>query len=93
MPLVLSLSGSVGKECFMLHKHMPQKITNKTGERYQKIMSIIRCKLLFLSRQSCSLCIRVSRLLQKSEFVHNFGTICLSDVCDLSNSKDEEHSS
>ena len=92
MPLVLSLSGSVGNECFMLHKHMPQKITNKTGERYQKIMSIIRCKLSFLSRQSCSLCIRGRRLLQKSEFADNFGTTCLSDVCELSNSKDEEHS-
>ena len=46
--LAFSVSGSVGKECSMFHKHMAQKIPNKTGERYEEIMPIIKCTLSFL---------------------------------------------
>lgn len=70
--LVFSLSGSVGKECSMLHKHMAQKIVNITGERYEKIMSIIRCIMSFLILQFCSICIRGSGSLQKSELFDDF---------------------
>ena len=45
IPLVFSVSGSVGIECSMFHKHMAQKIANKTGERYEEVMSIVRCTL------------------------------------------------
>ena len=51
IPLVFSVSGSVGKEGSMFHKHMAQKIAKKTGERYEEVMSIIRCTLYFLFLQ------------------------------------------
>ena len=71
-PLVFSVSGSIGKECSMFHKHIAQNITSKTGERSEKIMSIIRCALSFLILRCFSMCIRGSRSLQKSELVGDF---------------------
>ena len=62
-PLVFSVSGSVGKECFMLHERMTQKIANKTGEQYDKIISIIRSTIYFLILPFCSTCIRGDRSL------------------------------
>ena len=56
-PLVFSVSVSIGKEYSMFHQHMTQKITSKTCERYEKIMSIIRYTLSFLISQSRYLCI------------------------------------
>ena len=72
-PLVFSVSGRVGKEC-SISTNMTQKIANKKGERYEKIMSIIRCIyiLSFLILRLCSMCIRGSRSLQKPERVDNF---------------------
>ena len=54
----------------LYHKHMAQKIVNEIGERYEKIMSSIRCTLSFLIWRS--MFIRESRSLQKSEFVDDF---------------------
>ena len=68
-PLVFSVSGSVGKECSMFHKRMAQKIANKTGERYEEVMPIVRCTLSFLFLQSCSMCMEVSKSLQKYQLV------------------------
>ena len=88
-----SVSRSFGKECFMFHKHMAQRIASKTGERYEKIMSIIRCTLWFLILRCCSMCIRGSGSLQKSGIVYDF-VICdaLSDlVAFLQFGKREKH--
>ena len=52
-PLVFSLSGGISTECSMFHKHIAEKIAVKTEERYEKILSIIRCKLSFLILRSC----------------------------------------
>ena len=42
----------------MLHKHIAQKIANKTEEIYEKVQRLIRCKLSFLILRSVLLCIR-----------------------------------
>ena len=42
------LAGGEGPETSMLDKHIVQKIANKTEEKYEKIQTLIRCKLSFL---------------------------------------------
>ena len=44
-PLVFSVSGVLGKECYMFHKHMAGKIAKKFNESYEKVITVIRCKL------------------------------------------------
>ena len=65
-PLVFSVNGSTGKECSMFHKHLAEMIATKSGERYEKIISIIRCRLSFLILKSSLMCIRGSRSFDKS---------------------------
>ena len=45
---VFSLTGGEGPETSMFHKHIAQKIANKTEEKYEKVQTLIRCKLSFL---------------------------------------------
>ena len=80
-PLVFSVSGILGKECSMFHKHISQKIANKTGEIYEEIMFIIRCALSLLILRSRSLCIRGSSSLQKSELVDDFAIVYDRSKC------------
>ena len=47
-PLVFSLNGGIAKECLKIHKFVAEKIANKSGCRYEKFLSIIKCKLSFL---------------------------------------------
>ena len=44
-----------------IHKHLAEKISRKTEERYEKVISVIRCKLSFIILKSALLCIRGSR--------------------------------
>ena len=44
-PLVFSLSNVLGKECSVFHKHMAEKIAKKFNEIYEKVITVIRCKL------------------------------------------------
>ena len=60
-PLVFSVSGVLGKECSMFHKHMAEKIAKKFNESYEKVVTVIRCKLSFIILRSALLCIRGSR--------------------------------
>ena len=55
--LVFSLTGGIGPETSMFHKHIAQKIANKTDEKYEKVQTLIRCKLSFLILRSVLLCI------------------------------------
>ena len=64
-PLVFSLTGGKGPETFILHKHIAQKIANKTEERYEKVQTLIRCKLSFLILRPLLLRIRGSRSISK----------------------------
>ena len=38
-PLILSVSGGIGKECSMFHKHVAERLGIKTGKSYEKIIS------------------------------------------------------
>jgi hypothetical protein len=64
-PLVFSVNGSIGAECLKFHKHLADMISLKNGERYERILSIIRCKLSFLILKSSLMCIRGSRSYNK----------------------------
>ena len=55
-PLVFSVNGGMGKECSMYHKHIAEKISTKTEERYEKVLSMIRCKLSFIILRACLMC-------------------------------------
>ena len=60
-PLVFSISGSVGSECSKFHKQIANAIALKSEERYERIYSIIRCRISFLILRSALMCIRGSR--------------------------------
>ena len=60
-PLVFSVNGGVGPECERFHKHIAEKIAEKTGESYGYVISWIRCKLSFLHLRAALICVRGSR--------------------------------
>ena len=68
-PFVFSLTGGEFPETSMFHKHIAQKIANKTEEKYEKVQTLIRCKLSFLILRSVLLCIRGSRSISKDSIV------------------------
>ena len=57
----------------MFHKHAAERLEIKTGERYEKIISPIRCKLSFLILKLALMCVRGSRS-------HNLKTIDESEL-------------
>ena len=59
-PLVFPSTGGKDPETSMLHKHIAQKMANKTEEKFEKAQTLIRCKLSFLILRSVLLCIRGS---------------------------------
>ena len=70
-PLVFSLTGGEGPETSMFHKPVAQKIANKTEEKYEKVQTLVRCKLSFLILRSVLLCIRGSCSISKDSVVLN----------------------
>ena len=68
-PLVFPLTGGEGPETSMFHKHIAQKIANKTEEKYEKVQALIRYKLFFVILRSVLLCIRRSRSISKDSVV------------------------
>lgn len=60
-PLVFSLNGGVGPEAAAFHKHVADRISEKHGEKYDKVMAWIRCKLSFIILRACLTCLRGSR--------------------------------
>ena len=84
-PLVFSLNGGIGTECSMFHKHVAEKIANKTDECYEKIISFIQCKLSFLIIRSCLLCIRGSRShrVTKEKELDDFEIAVGASKCDV----------
>ena len=60
-PLVLSMNGGMAKECLKFYKFVAEKIANKSGCRYEKVLSIIKCKLSFLNIRASLMCVRDSR--------------------------------
>ena len=60
-PLIFSLTGGEGPEASMFHKYIAQKISARTKEKYDRVLSQIRCKLSFLIFRSILICVRGSR--------------------------------
>ena len=58
-----SVSEGMGKDCSMFPKHVAERLAIKTGERYEKLISTIRCKLSFLIFKSALICVRGIRSL------------------------------
>ena len=56
-----SLVFSVSKESSMFHKHITEKTAQKFNESYEKVITVIRCKLSFTILRSALLCIKGSR--------------------------------
>ena len=48
-------------ECEKFHKHLAEKIAEKSGEKYSKVISWIRCKLSFLILKAALMCVRGRR--------------------------------
>ena len=64
----------------MFHKHVAVRLAIKTGERYEAIISTIRCKLSFLIFKSALMCITGSqghnlKTMEKFEFVSHLARI------------------
>lgn len=60
-PIVVTVKGVVGQEASRFHKALAEKISNKTGERYDDVTRLIRTKISFLVLRSALLCLRGSR--------------------------------
>ena len=82
-PLVFSINGSVGSECSIFHKHIANMIALKTEERYEKIFSIIRCRLSFLILRSSLMCIRGSRSTKTNWNIDDFEIACRTTRCEM----------
>ena len=59
--LTVSLNGGVGNECSKFHKHIAERIATKSGDRYETVLTWMRCKLSFFVLRGALLCIRGSR--------------------------------
>ena len=59
-PLVFFVNGGMAKECLKFHKVVAEKIANTPGCRYEKVISIFKCKLSFLILRASPMCVRGS---------------------------------
>ena len=77
-PLVFSVTGGEGPETSAFHSHLAAKIASKTEDRYEKVITLIRCKLSFLILRSALACLRGSRPFTSrgSAMVDDFSLTC-----------------
>ena len=59
-PLVYSSTVGEDPETSMFHKHIAQNYSQKNEEKYEKVLSLIRCKLSFSILRSVLTCVRGS---------------------------------
>ena len=60
-PLIYSVTGGAGPEAQLFHKHSALKISTKTGDRFEKVFSLLRCQRSFLILRSVLMCVRGAR--------------------------------
>ena len=60
-PLIFSLNGVMAPECERFHKYLAQKIAEKSKQKYNSVITLIRCKLSFMILRACLMCVRGSR--------------------------------
>ena len=62
-PLVFFVDGGMAKDCLKFHKFVAEKIANKSGRRYENVLSIIKYKRSFLILRASVICVTGSRSL------------------------------
>ena len=77
-PLVFSIHGSTRPECSVYHANLADKIATKTGDQYTNVLSLIQCKLSFISIRSALLCLRGSRKVTNKNHTKAIDDITLS---------------
>ena len=55
-PLDFSVSSVLGEKCFMFHTYMAEKIAENFNESYEKVITVIRCKLSFILLRYATFC-------------------------------------
>ena len=59
-PFVFSVNVGMAKEFLKIHKFVAGKIANKSGCRYEKVLSIIKCILSLLILRASLMCVKGS---------------------------------
>ena len=59
--LVFFVNGGMAKECSKFRKFVAETIANKSGCRYEKVLSIFKCKHSFLIFLASLMCVSGSR--------------------------------
>ena len=77
-PLIYSVTGGAGPEAQLFHKHLALQISTKPGERYEKVLSLLRWQLSFLILRLVLICVRGSRnsRANNSTTVEDFDVAC-----------------
>ena len=77
-PLVYSTSGGLGNECHTFYRQLANKIATKTNDKYEKVLTWIRCRLSFIVVKVALLCLRGSRTVSKKaiDVVEDFTLAC-----------------
>ena len=76
-PLVFLLTGGEGPESSMFHKNIAQKISAKTKKNYDRVSSLMRCKLSFLILRPVFLVCTRGSLSVRKDHVH-FDSVSLN---------------
>ena len=73
-----STSGGLGNECQTFYRHLANKIATKTIDKYEKVLTWIRCRLSFIVVKAALLCLRGSRTVNKEaiDIVEDFTLTC-----------------
>ena len=72
-PLMSSVNGRMANEYLKFHKFVAEKIANKSGCRYEKVLLIIKCKLSFLILCASLMCGRGIRFFSTHSGNHAVG--------------------
>ena len=78
-PLIFSINGGEGAESLAFHRHIAEKIAQKTEDRFEHVITWIRTKLSFLILRAGLMCIRGSRnhfVKNQSNVVDDFRISC-----------------
>ena len=60
-PLVYSVFGSLAPECSVFYRNLCLKLADKNNEKYEDVISWVKCKISFLCIRACLMCLRGSR--------------------------------
>ena len=71
-PLIFTTTGVMGQECLKFHKLLAEKLSSKSGERYEEVMRCIRVNISFLAVKGALLCLRGSRSFKQNNDVDDF---------------------